>query len=291
MSSILITGGTGSFGRAYVDHLLLNTKTERIIVLSRGEHAQAAMAQHITERPEIYGDNAIDRLRFFIGDIRDAGRLRRAFAGASIVVHAAALKRIEVGHYNPDEMVKTNVIGTMNVIEAAQEAGVRRVVGISSDKAWQPVSAYGQSKALAETLMLSANNMRGPNGTQFLVVRYGNVAGSAGSVIPKWREKLKSSDAVDLTDPECTRFWMFMDAAVRLVHDAATLPKNSDSVIVPTLPAYRLHDLAVAMGAKTINVKGLPSWEKKHEGMCDGKTSDKARRLSVDELKTFLPLV
>lgn len=279
MRSVLITGGTGSFGRAFVPRALA-LGTERVCVFSRGEHAQAAMRDE-------YGKD--ERLRWFIGDVRDRDRLRRAMEGIETVVHAAALKRIEVGHYNPIEMVKTNVLGAVNVIEAAQDAGVEKVVGLSSDKAYQPVSPYGTSKALAESLLLAANNTRGKSGPIFAVCRYGNVAGSAGSVIPKWRETLKSIATVPVTDPDCTRFWMTMGEAVDLVtHTIETM--RGGEMVIPKLPAYRLGDLADAMGA-TMDIRGLNGFEKKHEGMRDGLTSDMARRMTVDELRTGLEAI
>lgn len=281
MRSVLITGGTGTFGRAFVKLWMTHWKADRIVILSRGEHAQADMAQH-------YKND--DRLRFFIGDVRDRDRLRRAFNDVEIVIHAAALKRIEVGYYNPNEMVKTNVFGTMNVIEAAMDAGVKKVIGISSDKAWQPVSPYGQTKALAETLLLNANNTGGKDGPAFSVVRYGNVAGSNGSVIPKWASLLKDGDTVPVSDPDCTRFWMLIEEAVHMVYDLAMqinvakyskLPEGN--IYIPKLPAFRLGDLAEVMGAK-IKVTGLPPWEKQHEGMADGNTSDIAPRMTEDQL-------
>lgn len=270
--SILITGGTGTFGRAFVRYLLgQGGRFGRIIVLSRSEHAQADMALEF---------DSDERLRFFIGDVRDRDRLRRAMEGVDVVVHAAALKRIEVGHYNPNEMVKTNVLGTMNVIEAAMDAKVGKVVGISSDKAWQPISPYGQTKALGETLLLNANQTGGKSGPSFSIVRYGNIAGSNGSVIPKWRRILGNSDTVPVSDPECTRFWMLIEEAVKLVDNALS---SDERILIPQLPAYRLADLAEAMGAK-MNITGLPKWEKRHEGMDFGNTSDIARRMSVDEI-------
>jgi UDP-N-acetylglucosamine 4,6-dehydratase len=274
VSSILITGGSGTFGRAFARRMLDDGEYGRIIILSRGEHAQADMARCLSD----------DRLRFFIGDVRDRDRLRRAFEGVDAVVHAAALKRIEVGQYNPAEMVKTNILGAMNVIEAATDAGVGRVVALSSDKAYQPVSPYGQSKALAETLFLNANNTRGQSGPIFAVTRYGNVAGSNGSVIPLWRDILKASDTVPVTDPDCTRFYMTIAEAVDLV--ARTLRNmTGGELAIPTLPAFRLGDLAEAMGASAMDVRGLPPWEKRHEGMADGNTSDVARRMTVQELR------
>ena len=265
--SILITGGSGSFGQAFVN-AALRGYVERICVYSRGEHAQAAMRDQYPSE---------ERLRFFIGDIRDRDRLRRAMEGVDTVIHAAALKRIEVGHYNPGEMVKTNIMGAMNVIEAAQDAHVMNVVALSSDKAYQPISPYGHSKALSEALFLSTKS----KWTKFSVTRYGNVAGSAGSVIPKWKEILETSDTVPVTDPDCTRFWMTMDEAVKLVSD--TIGKDGE-LAIPELPAYTLRDLAEAMGAK-MNVLGLGDWEKKHESMRPGLSSDSVRQMSVQELK------
>ena len=273
--SILITGGTGSFGRAFASYAL-SRGVERVCVFSRGEHNQADMRASL-------GDDK--RLRFFIGDVRDRDRLRRAMEGVTTVIHAAALKRIEVGYYDPIEMVKTNVGGAINVIEAATDAGVDKVVALSTDKAYQPISAYGQTKALAESLFLAANETHRP---KFSVTRYGNVAGSAGSVIPKWREILEYDYdlPVPVTDPDCTRFWMTMDEAVRLVADTAETMKGGE-LVIPELPAYRLGDLAEAMNAK-MDIQGLSSWEKPHEGMKDGLTSDSVRRMSVEELKEGL---
>ena len=273
-----MTGGTGSFGRAFITRLLADGLAERVVILSRDEYKQAVMAREIADP---HG-----KLRFFVGDVRDRDRLRRAFNGCDVVIHAAALKRIETGAYNAAEMVKTNVLGAMNVIEAATDAGVEKVVALSTDKAWQPISPYGQSKALAEALFLNANNTRGADGPRFSVTRYGNVAGSTGSVIPTWRSILLSTDIVPVTDPNVTRFWMTMAEAVDLVlHTIATM--QGGEINIPTLPAYRLGDLAEAMGAK-VNVRGLPSFEKLHEGMADGNTSDRARRMSVAELQQAL---
>lgn len=279
MSSIIITGGTGAFGRAFVKYILEDAGFERIIIYSRGEFNQHLMAEELKAHA--------NRLRFFIGDVRDRDRLRRAFRGVSYVVHAAALKRIEVGHYNPIEMVKTNIDGAVNVIEAAQDAMVRKVVALSSDKAFQPVSPYGLSKAMAESLFLAANNTMGFRGPRFAVCRYGNVWKSTGSVVPTW-QRIKESglDTVKVTDPECTRFFMTMDEAVKLVIDTLDTMEGGE-IRIPTLPAYRLGDLAEAMGLK-MEVVGLPKWEKLHESMMDGVSSDVARRMSVEELRRAL---
>ena len=280
MKTVLITGGTGSFGTAFVKFLLKQQSVNKIVVFSRGEHRQAEMRDEIND-PD-------SKLRFFIGDVRDRDRLRRAFNGIDLVVHAAALKRIEVGQYNPIEMVKTNVEGTSNVVEAAMDKKVKCVVGISSDKAYQPVSPYGLSKALAEAIMLNANNMRSSDEPEFKVVRYGNVAGSAGSVIPRWRNILKTSIVVPVTDPDCTRFWMTMEQAVELVWETATHEIERDKVRVPSLPAYRLGDLAYVMGARKFNVLGLPHWEKLHESMDEKQCSKDAPRLTIEQLNALL---
>lgn len=278
--NILITGGTGSFGRAFVRRAIADD-VRRICVFSRGEHAQAEMRDELDD----------ERIRWFIGDVRDRDRLVRAMEGVDLVIHAAALKRIEVGAYNPIEMVKTNVLGAMNVIEAATDAGVSKVVSLSTDKAYQPISPYGQTKALMEGLMLAANNCRSRNGPIFSVTRYGNIAGSAGSVIPKWRGMIASgAKKVPVTDPDATRFWMTIDEAVDLVLNTVRYMKGGELAIPTWLPAYRLGDLAQALGVE-MEVTGLPGWEKKHEGMQDGLTSDVAPRLSVGELRERLETV
>ena len=245
-------------------------------VYSRDEVKQAEMRASINDQ----------RVRYFIGCVRDPQRLRRAMEGCDVVVHAAALKRIEVGHYCPDEMVKTNIGGAMNVIDAAMSAGVYRVVALSTDKAFQPVSPYGQTKALAESLFLNANNMRGRSGPRFAVCRYGNIVNSRGSVIPKWRKRLLNAETIQITDPRCTRFWMRLDQAVQLVLDTAAAMPSAPAI--PELPAYELGDLAEAMGVRDAEIIGLPAWEKRHESMDEGKCSETARRMTVDELREEL---
>lgn len=281
MKSVLITGGSGAFGTACVTRMLTNWAfPNRIAVFSRGEHRQADMARELAPR------DPNQRLRFFIGDVRDRDRLRRAMEDIEVVIHAAALKRIEVGAYNPLEVKRTNIDGAANVIEAATDAGVGRVVALSSDKAFQPISPYGTSKAFAESLFLSANNTRGNRGPRFSIVRYGNVWRSTGSVVPTWRKMLETSDKVPVTDPECTRFFMTMTEAVDLVlHTADTM--SGGETIIPKLPAYRLADLAEAMGAQ-MDVRGLPDYEKLHESMGPYNSSDRARRMTVEELRKAL---
>ena len=197
MNSVLITGGSGFFGRTFTQYLLDNNLADRICIYSRDEYKQSVMRHDFVD----------DRIRYFIGDVRDLARLTRAMRGVDTVVHAAALKRIEVGHYAPEEMVQTNVHGAMNVIDAAFAAGVEKVVALSTDKAYQPVSPYGQTKALAESLFLAANASH--HGPQYSVVRYGNVWKSTGSVVPVWIDLLaRGTPRVPVTDPDATRFFM-----------------------------------------------------------------------------------
>jgi len=275
--SVLITGGTGTFGRS-CSKFLLEFGAKRVAILSRGEHAQAEMSSDF---------NSDSRLRFFIGDVRDRERLRRAFDGVDIVLHAAALKRIEVGHYNPEEMIKTNVLGALNVIEAARDAGVKKVVFLSTDKAVEPISPYGKSKAIAEDLFLAANDNSGARGPQCSVCRYGNIWGSNGSVVPKWRKMIsEGKTSVPVTDMRCTRFYMTPSQAVELVLSTA-MEKEGGKLNTPVLPAYSLGDLILAMRVSA-EVIGLPKWEKMHESMRLGETSEHARRMSIDELRVAL---
>jgi len=279
-NSILVTGGTGTFGQAFVRSVLQNSNIERICVYSRGEHAQASFREAI-------GDDS--RVRWMVGDVRDLERLQRACRGIDVVFHAAALKRIETGAYNPDEMVKTNVLGVMNIIEAATIAGVKKVVGLSSDKAYQPISPYGQSKALGESLLLAANNMHGKRGPMFAAARYGNIWNAQGSVVPKWKEAIAQGRPIQITDKDCTRFFMTIGQAVTMVWELSMRMKGGELDIPEWLPAYRLGDLMEAMAPggfyKTV---GLPEFEKKHESMRAGLSSDLARRMTIDELREHL---
>lgn len=281
---ILITGGTGTFGQAMTRQIIESTDAH-VVILSRDELKQHRMLQE-------FGHTDRDRLHMFLGDVRDLQRLRRAFEGVDAVIHAAALKRIEVGAMNPNEMVKTNVLGTMNVIEAAHDCGVDRVVALSTDKAFQPQSPYGASKALLEAMVLAANNTRGRDGPIYSVSRYGNIAGSNGSVIPMWRQMIAAGKTIQVTDPDCTRFWMDISEATALVWDMLIDMKGGELVIPPHLPAYRVMDLAVAMTDNgrlaDVEITGLPKWEKKHESMDHGYSSETARRMTVEELKSRL---
>lgn len=279
MRNILITGGSGFLGRGLVEELITRRHVERVCIYSRGEWAQAQMAQQSTDW----------RLRFFIGDVRDAARLERAMHGVDTVIHAAALKRIEVGAYNPTEMAYTNVQGTANALMAAERCLVRRFVLVSSDKAYAPANAYGASKFLAECIVLGDAQMRGLRRPSVVACRYGNVAGSTGSVIPIWRRCLEQDTEAQITHPDATRFWMTRDQAVRLVLDAAA-GDTMGEVVIPDLPAFRLGDLAEAMGVRT-RVIGLQPGEKMHESMDALRCSKDARRMSVEELREALKRV
>jgi len=286
IDSILVTGGTGTFGQAFIRFLLLETKVRRIVCYSRGEHAQAAAREALAPLP-----GASERIRWMVGDVRDEKRLLRACRGCDTVVHAAALKRIETGQYNPDEMVRTNVLGTMNVIEAAVTAGVKFVVGLSSDKAYQPISPYGQSKALGESLMLAANDMYGTR-TRFACTRYGNIWKAQGSVVPKWQAQVAAgATTIEVTDPACTRFFMTIDEAVDLVWNLATTMQGGELVIPNWLPAYDLQTLAQAFCERygvCATETGLPQFEKRHESMRDGLCSADARAMTLAELLEWL---
>ena len=257
--NVLITGGSGFLGQALVARWIEDPDVERICVYSRGEYAQATMRQATSDPKE--------KMRWFIGDVRDRARLERAMEGVDLVIHAAALKRVEVGEYNPDEMAKTNVLGTMNVLEAAQAAGVKRLVYVSSDKACQPLNCYGATKLVGEKLVLGADVTNGALGPRTAVVRYGNVSGSTGSIIPTWLEMLTAGAMkVPVRNPIATRFWLDVDEAVNLVRWTLTHMEGGE-LVVPLMPAYRVCDLAAAMGAEMDLQDGLGNGEKLDEAM------------------------
>lgn len=281
MKSILITGGSGFFGRHFIKRLLSENEYGRICVYSRDEAKQAQMRLDISDTDE--------RLRYFIGDVRDKDRLYEACAKIDVLVHAASLKRVETCHYSPTEAIKTNITGTINVIEVSNQRKIKKVVLISSDKAANAQNLYGASKYLMERLFISANDMHGQDGPKYSCVRYGNVWRSTMSVVPAWEEILKTSCEVPVTDPDCTRFFMTIQEACQLVYDTIQNMRGGE-VNIPTLPAYRLGDLAEAMGA-AMKIIGLPKIEKKHETMDGVHTSETVRRMSVDEIREALKYV
>ncbi|MFL6159086.1 MAG: UDP-N-acetylglucosamine 4,6-dehydratase (inverting) [Marmoricola sp.] len=257
-SSILVTGGTGSFGKAFIRYALDNLDPKRLIIFSRDELKQY-------EVRALFGDDP--RLRFFIGDIRDQQRLFRAMHNVDYVVHAAALKQVDTGEYNPFEFVKTNVMGSQNVVEAAIDAGVKRVVALSTDKASSPINLYGATKLTADKIFILGNNYAAAYPTRFAVVRYGNVTGSRGSIIPRWRAMHEAGEKLPITDLRCTRFLITLPQAVQMVVDTFELMQGGE-LLVPHIPSHKVVDLAhaVAPGAEFIDI-GLRPGEKLHEEM------------------------
>lgn len=274
MTSYLVTGGSGTFGRAFIPHILMQGAT-RVVALSRHEVELARLEKDI-DHPN---------LRCFIGDVRDKSRLELAMRDIEVVVHAAALKRIEQCQRDPIEAIYTNVIGTASVILAALRTGVKKAVLLSTDKASSPINVYGATKLLAEHLWLAANGYGLPVGCRFAAVRYGNIWMSRGSVVPEWQQSIKLGLPIRVTDPEATRFYMTQDQAVALVDRAIReLPMQ---VLMPYLPAYRLADLIVALGNPKYEVIGLPWYEKQHEEL-GGLSSGNVKRMTVGELEEAL---
>lgn len=262
---VVVTGGTGSFGKAFVK-AALSAGAHKVIVFSRDELKQYEMAQ-----------GADPRVAFFIGDVRDKDRLYRAFRGADAVVHAAAMKQVPACEFNPFEAVKTNVLGAQNVIEAAIDCGVRRVVALSSDKSACPINLYGATKLCSDKLFM-AGNAYSPNGTRFSVVRYGNVMGSRGSVIPLFM-KQRETGTVTITDQRMTRFWITMDQAVAFVQMALSRMKGGE-IFVPKIPSMKVTDLAeaIAPGCKH-HVIGIRGGEKLHEVLIPEEECGNAREM------------
>jgi len=257
-ASILITGGTGSFGKAFLREVLDNHNPRRVVVFSRDELKQYEVRNLFNNDP---------RLRWFIGDIRDERRLARALHGVDYVVHAAALKQVDTAEYNPFEFVKTNVLGSQNVIEASIDAGVKKVVALSTDKASSPINLYGATKLTADKLFITGNHYAAAYPTRFSVVRYGNVMGSRGSVIPFFRKLGDEGKPLPITDLRCTRFFITLPQAVQMVIDTFDLMQGGE-LLVPRIPSMKVTDLAHAVvpGAELVDV-GLRPGEKLHEEM------------------------
>lgn len=265
---VLVTGGTGSFGRAFCRYVLRNYSVRKLIVFSRDEFKQFQLSQD----PLFSESNGA--MRYYIGDVRDKDRLKMAFRGVDFVIHAAALKQIPIAEYNPFEAVQTNVIGAQNVIEAAIETDVTRVVALSSDKAANPVNLYGATKLCADKLFIAANNYAGAlHPTRFSVVRYGNVVGSRGSVIPVFLAQ-RNNGVIEITHPEMTRFWITLEHGVQLVLKALLFMYGGE-IFVPKIPSMRVVDLAkvIAPGLPQ-KIIGVRPGEKLHEVMI---TSEDAR--------------
>jgi UDP-N-acetylglucosamine 4,6-dehydratase/5-epimerase len=267
--SVLVTGGTGSFGRAFTKAMLRHGRLRRLVIFSRDEMKQIEMSEEVTP---------LDRdgcLRFFIGDVRNDRRLAMALRGIELVVHAAAMKQVPVAEYNPLECIHTNVLGAENVVQAALDVGVERVIAVSTDKAVSPINLYGASKLCAEKVFIAANHLSGADGARFSVVRYGNVLGSRGSVIPAFRRLIASgADHLPITDLRMTRFWITLDDGIACVA-AAMARMRGGEIFVPKIASMKIVDLARALAPQLPHrVTGIRPGEKLHEVLV---TEDEAR--------------
>ena len=268
--SVLVTGGTGSFGKAFIERLLANSQPSRVVVLSRDELKQAEMASDFQTKKK---NSSV--LRFFIGDVRDEGRLNMAFANIEFVVHAAAIKHVPIAEYNPFECIKTNVQGAENVVRACLQNNVKKVIALSTDKAASPANLYGASKLASDKIFVAANNMAGLDSCRFSVVRYGNVVGSRGSVIPLFKKIIASgSTSLPITDKRMTRFWITLDQGTRFVMSCFDMMRGGE-IFVPKIPSMRITDLASCMAPELDHrFIGVRPGEKLHETMI---TEDDAR--------------
>ncbi|MCC7250962.1 UDP-N-acetylglucosamine 4,6-dehydratase (inverting) [Hyphomicrobium sp.] len=271
--SIMVTGGTGSFGRAFVRKLLSMPKPpRRLVVFSRDEQKQDTMARELRSA---FSEDLFGRLRFFIGDVRDVARLELAMRDVQVVVHAAALKIVPTAEYNPFECILTNVHGAENIVKASLRSGVAKVVALSTDKAANPVNLYGASKLAADKIMVAANNLSGDDGARYSVVRYGNVIGSRGSVVPLFQDMLSSgAKSLPITDPRMTRFWITLQQGVAFVLSSLEMMRGGE-IFVPKIPSMKMTDLAEAIASGIpYDVIGIRPGEKLHEVMI---TEDDAR--------------
>ncbi len=277
-ASVLITGGTGSFGKAFLDQILTERNPARVVVYSRDELKQYEMKLK-------YGDDP--RVRFFLGDIRDRDRLKTAFHGVDLVVHAAALKQVDTAEYNPMEYVKTNILGSENVLQAAIDAGVKKVVALSTDKASSPANLYGATKLTADKLFIAGNHYAAGYDTRFSVVRYGNVMGSRGSVIPFFRNLVEKGEPLPITDFRMTRFWITLPQAVDFVLDSFNDMAGGE-LYVPRIPSMLVPDLARAISPDSELVEvGIRPGEKLHEEMIS--VEDSRRTLKRHDRYVVMP--
>lgn len=264
-STILVTGGTGSFGNKFIERVLNDYEPKKIIIYSRDEFKQDLMKKNFIAK---YGEKKTNKLRFFIGDVRDKERLYRAFKDVDYVIHAAAMKQVPACEYNPFEAIKTNIHGAENIIEAAIDRKVKKVVALSTDKSVNPINLYGGTKLVSDKLFISANAYSGDKGTIFSIVRYGNVAGSRGSVIPFFKQLLaQGKKELPITDIHMTRFWMILDDAVDLVFKALEEAKGGETFVFKN-PSFLITELAEALNPNgSIKEVGVREGEKIHEVM------------------------
>jgi UDP-N-acetylglucosamine 4,6-dehydratase/5-epimerase len=280
--TVLITGGTGSLGKALTGHIFKNfPEVKKVVIFSRDEQKQFQMAQEFPE-------NKFPQIRFFLGDVRDEQRLIRAFQDVDIVIHAAAMKHVHLAEYNPDECIKTNIGGAQNVIRAALQCGVRNVVALSTDKACAPINLYGATKLTSDKLFVAANNIRGNNPIKFSVVRYGNVMGSNGSVIPFFINKRKEGK-LPITDSNMTRFNITLQGGVDMIMHAINNAWGGE-ILIPKIPSYRITDVATAVAPECKQViVGIRPGEKIHEEMIT--SSDSFYTYDLGKYYTILPSV
>lgn len=278
--SVLITGGTGSLGKCFTRYILEHFNPHRIVIFSRDEYKQSVMKREFGQ----YGD----KLRYFIGDVRDKDRLLRAFDRVHIVIHAAAIKQVPTCEYNPIEAVRTNINGAMNVIDAAIDRKVERVIALSTDKAVNPINLYGGTKLVSDKLFVAANAYAKISGTKFSVVRYGNVAGSRGSVIPFFQELLNQGKTeLPVTDMRMTRFWIDLEQGVQLIIKALHTAVGGE-VFVSKIPSFKITDLAKAMNPNgTISEVGIREGEKLHEVMITA--ADARKTVELDDCYVIMP--
>ena len=275
--SVLVTGGTGSFGKAFIRRLLADFEPRRVVVFSRDELKQYELRQELGDDP---------RLRWFIGDVRDRARLEQAFNGVEVVVHAAAMKQVDTAEYNPFECIATYVLGAENVINAAISCGVDRVIALSTDKASSPANLYGASKLCSDKLFVAGNHYVGGSSTRFSVVRYGNVVGSRGSVVPLFRQ-LAATGKLPITDDRMTRFWITLPQAVQFVVDSFDRMQGGE-IFVPRIPSTTIVDLATAIAPDAEQeIIGIRPGEKLHEEMISA--NDAHRTVSTDASYVILP--
>ena len=277
--TVLITGGTGSFGKKFTEIMLQEYHPRKLIIFSRDELKQLEMRQ-------VFSEEQYPCIRYFMGDVRDRERLYRAFDGVDIVVHAAALKQVPAAEYNPLEVIKTNVMGAANVIDAAIDRNVKRVIALSTDKAANPINLYGASKLCSDKLFVAGNNYAGYHGTRFSVVRYGNVVGSRGSVIPLFM-KMRETGVLPITDPRMTRFWITLEQGVNFVLKCLERMRGGE-IFVPKIPSMNIMNLVrvIAPECRT-EVVGIRPGEKLHEVMIP--EDDARHTLEYDYYFAILP--